>query len=41
MKNLVFQVNIKPNGARSEGRKKFHYISDMYDFSNKRASEYA
>jgi len=41
MKNLVFQVNIKPNGGRSEGRKKFHYISDMYDFSNKRASEYA
>ena len=41
MKNLVFQVNIKPNGGRSEGRKKFHYVSDVYEFSNLKASEYA
>ena len=39
MKNLVFQVNIKPNGGRSEGRKKFHYVSDVYEFSNLKASD--
>ena len=41
MENLVFQVNIKPNSGRSEGRKVFHYVSDMYEFSNRRAAEYA
>tara|TARA_B100000287_G_scaffold217841_1_gene205468 strand:+ start:1160 stop:1840 length:681 start_codon:yes stop_codon:yes gene_type:complete len=41
MKTLVFQVNIKPNGFKTSGRKKFAYSNSLYDFSNKRAEEYA
>tara|TARA_Y100000992_G_scaffold268897_1_gene208294 strand:+ start:51 stop:731 length:681 start_codon:yes stop_codon:yes gene_type:complete len=41
MKNLVFQINIKPNNFKSSGRKKFHYSNLLYDFSNQRAKEYA
>ena len=41
MKSLVFQVNIKPNGAKTSGRKRFAYSNSLYDFSNKRAEEYA
>ena len=40
-KNLVFQVQIKPNGGRSEGKKKFHYAQELYDYSTQRASAYA
>ena len=39
--NLVFQVQIQPNGGRSEGRKKFHYVEDLYKLSSKRALTYA
>tara|TARA_Y100001938_G_C8063784_1_gene418948 strand:+ start:140 stop:817 length:678 start_codon:yes stop_codon:yes gene_type:complete len=39
--NLVFQVNIKPNGVKTSGRKKFAYSNSLYDFSNQRAKEYA
>ena len=41
MENLVFQVNIKPNGVKTSGRKKFAYSNSLYDFSNQRAKEYA
>ena len=41
MKTLVFQVNIKPNGVKTSGRKRFAYSNSLYDFSNKRAEEYA
>lgn len=41
MKNLVFQVNIKPNGAKPMGRKRFAYSNSLYDFSNERAKKYA
>ena len=40
-KNLVFQVSIEPNGARTEGKKKFHYVKEIYDYSNHRAEQYA
>lgn len=39
--NLVFQVQIPPNGGRSEGRKVFHYVEDLYKFSSKKALAYA
>ena len=39
--NLVFQVQIQPNGGRSEGRKVFHYVEDLYKFSSKKALAYA
>jgi len=39
--NLVFQVNIKPNGVKTSGKKKFQYSSGLYDFSNQRAKDYA
>ena len=39
--NLVFQVQIPPNGGRSEGRKVFHYVEDLYRFSSKKALAYA
>lgn len=39
--NLVFQVQIPPNGGRSEGRKVFHYAEDLYKFSSKKALAYA
>ena len=41
MKTLVFQVNIKPNGVKTSGRKRFTYSNSLYDFSNRRAEEYA
>jgi lipopolysaccharide biosynthesis glycosyltransferase len=41
LKNLVFQVNIKPNGVKTSGRKKFAYSNSLYDFSNQRAKDYA
>ena len=41
MKSLVFQVNIKPNGAKTSGRKRFSYSISLYDLSNRRAEEYA
>ena len=41
MKNLIFQVNIKSNGVKTSGRKKFKHYSNLYDFSNQRAKEYA
>ena len=41
LKNLLFQVNIKPNGVKTSGRKRFTYSNSLYDFSNKRAEEYA
>ena len=40
-KNLVFQVQIKPNGGRSEGKKKFHYAEELYNYSTQRATAYA
>ena len=39
--NLVFQVNIKPNGVKTSGKKKFQYSFGLYDFSNQRAKDYA
>ena len=41
MKTLVFQVNIEPNGVKTSGRKRFAYSNSLYDFSNRRAEEYA
>tara|TARA_B100000287_G_scaffold428439_1_gene479856 strand:- start:30 stop:704 length:675 start_codon:yes stop_codon:yes gene_type:complete len=41
MKTLVFQINIKPNGVKTSGRKKFVYSNSLYNFSNQRAKEYA
>jgi len=41
MKTLVFQVNIKPNGVKTSGKKRFAYSNSLYGFSNQRAKEYA
>ena len=41
MKNLIFQVNIKLDGIKTSGKKKFIHYSNLYDFSNQRAKEYA
>ncbi len=40
-KNLIFQVNIKNPNVKTAGAKTFHYIDDLFKFSNQRAKQYA